>query len=182
MAFIFTRESSYVPLLGILFAILHEMGHLAAMMLSKEPVRSIFFGLVNIGITSENCEENLEKNIFIFASGPLVNLILALCFFIFYNLSGAFVFKTAVMQNLFLAGLNLLPISSLDGGKIFKIILLKKFDFALAEKISSVVSIIFLVPVFVCGFLVLFNFKYNFSLLIIGCYLISYIFCRESKM
>ena len=62
MAFIFTTENSYVPLLGILFAILHEMGHLAAMMLSKEPVRSISFGLVNIGIESENCEENLEKN------------------------------------------------------------------------------------------------------------------------
>ena len=178
MAFIFTRENSYVPLLGILFAAFHEMGHLAAMMLSKEPVSSISFGLVNIGIESENCEEN----IFIFASGPLVNLALAICFFIFYNFSGAFIFKTAFMQNLFLAGLNLLPISSLDGGKILKIILLKKFDFALAEKISSVISVIFLVPVFVCGFLVLFSFKYNFSLLIIGCYLISYIFCRESKI
>ena len=158
------------------------MGHVVAMTLSKEPVRNISFGLVNIGITSENCEENFEKNIFIFASGPLVNLALAFCFFIFYNFSGTFVFKTAVMQNLFLAGLNLLPISSLDGGKILKIILLKKFDFALAEKISIVISVIFLVPVFVCGFLVLFNFKYNFSLLIIGCYLISYIFCRESKI
>lgn len=182
MAFIFTTESSYVPLLGILFAILHEMGHIAAMMLSKEPVRSISFGLVNIGITSENCEENLEKNIFIFASGPLVNLALSFGFFVFYNLSGAFIFKTAVMQNLFLAGLNLLPISSFDGGKILRIILLKKFDFVLAEKILSIISIIFLIPVFVCGFLVLFSFKYNFSLLIIGCYLISYIFCRESKI
>lgn len=158
------------------------MGHLVAMMLSKEPISGIFFGLVNIGITSESCEENLEKNIFIFASGPLVNLVLALCFFVFYNFSGAFIFKTAVMQNLFLTGMNLLPISSLDGGKILKIILLKKFDFVLAERISSVISIIFLIPVFICGFLVLFIFKYNFSLLIIGCYLISYIFCRESKI
>ena len=182
MAFIFTKENSYIPLFGVLFAVFHEIGHIMAMVLSKEHVGSISFGLVNIGITSQNSEENFEKNILIFASGPLVNLALALCFLIFYHFSGALIFKISVMQNLFLAGFNLLPISSFDGGKILKIILIEKFDFAMAERISNVISVIFTIPIFIGGFLILLNFKYDFSFLIIGCYLISYIFCKESKI
>ena len=48
-----------------------------------------------------------------------------------------------------------------------------------SEKISNIISIIFVIPTFIIGFLLVFISKYNFSLLLLSCYLILYIISKK---
>ncbi|MBP3320169.1 MAG: hypothetical protein J6K87_00775 [Clostridia bacterium] len=78
--------------------------------------------------------------------------------------------------------MNLLLIESLDGHRILSVILSRKFDINICEKILNIVSVIFLVPVSVLGIIILVKSKYNFSLLIFGVYLFSRIILKKNQV
>ena len=184
LAFIFVMDKSYTAIFGILSAALHEIGHILAICLKKGNIKEIAFGIVNIDIASDSYSfsdlENKDE-LFILLSGPLINLILASILKIIYFYSGYYMVNLIAYQNFFLGIVNLLPISSLDGGRILYILLCRKLDFILSEKILNIISILFLIPVCILGFLVLIKSKYNFSLLILGCYLLSYVLLRNDN-
>lgn len=184
MAFItliFIVDDSYFSLMGISFAVLHELGHLLAMHMANIPPQELSFGILNIEISSP-LEQNEKNEVFVFLSGPIVNLILGLIFLTAYHFSRNYIIKIALIQNFVLAFINLLPISSLDGGKILSSIISRKLGLDKTEKIMNILSVIFTLPLFTLGFLVMINSKYNLSVLIIACYFISYIFCRETSI
>ena len=63
---------------------------------------------------------------------------------------------------------------------ILSIILNDKIsDLERAKKISNIISVVFLIPIAIVGFLVLLSSKYNFSLILLSCYLFSYILFKE---
>ncbi len=177
IVFMIIMDRSGMLALGIISAFFHEIGHVAAAYFQNEKIKKINFGFANIDITASN--RNPENNLFVLASGSMTNFILALIFKILYLYLGDRICSIIAYQNLCIGVFNLLPIISLDGGQIFFLILNKKFDIILSEKILKTVSVIFLVPICILGFLILINSKYNFSLLILSCYLISYIFFKE---
>lgn len=184
LTFIFVMDKSYTAIFGVLSAVLHELGHIIAIILKKGNITEIAFGIVNIDISSDSytfSEAESEDELFILLSGPLINLIIALVLKFIYFSSGCSMANLVSYQNLFLGIVNLLPISSLDGGRILYILLSKKLDFILAEKIINIISILFLLPICILGFLVLIKSKYNFSLLILGCYLLSYVLFRNDN-
>lgn len=165
---IFDKSGSV--LLCILSGILHEAGHLFVLLISGEKPQKIC--ITPFGMRIERIETYslgfIREAVCAF-SGPLVNLIL---FAIFHkNHFGKI--------NLTIALLNLLPAEPLDGGKILENLLKIKLNFEKAEKISLVISCITVFPVAIIGFIILFQSRYNFSLLLISFYMIFFIAMKK---
>ena len=174
---ILTDKSGIIPY-GFLFALAHEIGHVLSMIIFKVKVEKIKFGLVNIDLFQSSSDKIISDrvSIIILFSGAFVNLLLYLIFYFYYCHSGEKIYYFLSLQNLFIGLLNLLPIDSLDGGKILRIILNKHFDFFMVEKILKYVSLLILVPLLLLGICVLFYSWCNFSLVILAVYLIIFLF------
>ncbi len=161
-------------LLCLCAVIIHELGHLSAMFILGLKPESISIELFNIKINDNlRYKNSLLIDLIVTVAGPLLNL---LFFLIFLNISGKF---SGV--NLFIGLFNLLPAASLDGGQILFLILSNYLRRELSAKIVDIITIIIALPVFFFGILVLLYSKYNFSLLVIGIYLILSLFYREEK-
>lgn len=94
-----------------LLCILHEFGHLAPMLLFRAKPKKIQLGYFGMKIVTGQKLLSPIKEIIIAASGPAVNLTLAAILF----LGG---YKSTAMLSLGLGLFNLLPVPSLDGGRI----------------------------------------------------------------
>ena len=116
-------STSFRPLLALLAVLLHEGGHWLATKLCRIPLN---------GFTLDSCEARLllggtrsyKKEIFICLAGPAVNLLSLLISFVMdAPLLGQTDVSFFVTVSVALAGLNLLPIGDLDGGRILSCLL-----------------------------------------------------------
>lgn len=170
-------DSKGVIVYGFISALLHELGHLVCMRILGCRTKVIDFGFLNANIVSNQIED--KKSVLILFGGCLVNFLIAVLFGILFMQNNIEIFKIIAWQNIGLGVFNLLPIASLDGGQIFYIFLKMKFSESVSLKIINVVSFVFLIPILIFGFYVLINSKYNFSLILLSLYLISYILFKE---
>lgn len=180
LIFLITRQLDIYCAL-MLFAIIHELGHLAiGIIFGFRPKR---IELLPVGVSAcfymnlkdynqkVKCANVLAvKKIIIAISGPITNFIIALVFSIFdlslFNMSTEFI----VFSNLLIGIFNLIPIYPLDGGRIIKSILHIKIGLRKSYKytyILSNVTIIVLTAVSSIAILYL----QNISILIILIYL-----------
>ena len=168
-------------LLCFLAVIIHESGHIILMCKFGYYPKEIKISLFEISIL-DNCRHKRgnKQNFLIILFGPFANLICFIFFFLLYLLGNSLfiVFATA---NLSVCIFNLLPVMSLDGGQLMYIMLCKRFDDRIAEKIVDITSFIFLFPLIAIGFIILFNSKYNFSLLFVCVYFVFSIVCRNNR-
>ena len=147
----------------MLFVFLHELGHAFAAQLVGVEVKSLVLWLLG-GLT--NLAYKPEKplhNLFIFAAGPLVNMLTAfLCVLLYSGLlyislsyprdSGLFIwlvmfqnlFLSLAIVNLILIIFNLLPVYPLDGGNILHAATEWMFGRSRADWITLLVSVPFL--------------------------------------
>lgn len=161
--------------------ILHESGHLFAMILCKSPPDKIKISLFEIKITSLSRQSNTSRqNIFIIFFGPIVNFICFILLYLLYLCNNEFLLPIA-MANLFTGLFNMLPVMSLDGGQLMYVILCKRFSEKSAERAVNITALIILFPLTVLGFMVLLNSKYNFSLLFVCAYLVASLLCRNNR-
>ncbi|MBP3330112.1 MAG: site-2 protease family protein [Clostridia bacterium] len=173
LALIGISDKTNTTLLCLLAASLHELGHLIFLLACKEKPTEIIFTPFGIRIERRNNNSlSFKKEALSAFAGPLVNLIL----FIFFR--GTYFAQI----NLTIAVLNLLPCEPLDGSKILENILKIKLPFIKAEKISLIISCITVFPVAVLGFIILFQSKYNFSLLFVSIYLIFFIALKKKNI
>lgn len=161
-------------LLCLAAVIIHESGHLAAMIFSKNSPEGIEIRAFEVKLLKRSrYNTSYINDMFIIASGPVINIII---YFIFFSFNNKF-----ALINLFVGLFNLLPASSLDGGQLLFLLLTSKLSFERSAKIVDIITLIISLPIFFIGLIILFNSKYNYSILFIGLYLFLSFFIKKEK-
>ena len=149
----FTRQIEIYWLI-MLFAFLHEFGHLMAGIILKMKVKkisimptgfSIEFALTDNDYNKKILNSNILeiKKIIIAVAGPLVNLIIMSVFIILHK--NEEIAYNIIYSNFLIAIFNLLPIYPLDGGRILKGILHIFLGKRKAERYTNSISFIILI-------------------------------------
>ena len=117
LTFALILTHSFEALPCFLSAFLHELGHIAAARISNVRFRELRLSPFGASLLPLSNLGSFSSEIFICASGPAVNLLCALITLSTPLRSFAFG-ELFILSSLFLGILNLLPISSFDGGRI----------------------------------------------------------------
>lgn len=164
-----------------LAVVIHESGHLLAMLKCGHAPERIKISAFEIKIFDSKRQSRSEKqNFFIIFSGPAVNFICFIPFYLLYLLGNEYVLPFAI-SNLSVGMFNSLPVLSLDGGQLIYIILRQRVGADKAERIVDIITFITIFPLAALGFIVLFDSKYNFSLLFVCVYLIISLLTRGNR-
>ena len=172
--FLITNQIELYAIIMI-FAFIHELGHLlSGILLGMKPKKieikpygiSISFQLTPKDYNKKIKNGNLLelKKIIVALAGPLTNLI---CIIIFYNIDvGIFSNLIIIYSNILLILFNLIPIYPLDGGRIIKEILHISLGKRKAEKYINRISFITIGIITIISSFAVFYLK-NIAILII---------------
>lgn len=97
----------------LLASLIHEGGHLAAMLAVGVPPQRCTLGAFGMRIDLRNTLISYSSHIAISLAGPLANGLAAIVLFCLHSVNAAAV-------HLLLAGVNLLPAAALDGGELLR--------------------------------------------------------------
>ncbi len=142
-----------------IFCIIHEFGHLFAMLLTGRKVSALQFGCFGIKIYTRNDYVPSLKEAFIAVGGPAMNLVASSLLFI----AGK---NDLAIINLTLAFFNLLPVSELDGGHILSALFPD-------SKCTKIMSLSLCLLMLISGLIIAIYSKSNFTLLIVSLYLLT---------
>jgi len=152
-------------------ATLHETAHIIVAKRCKVPISKV--EILPFGITMHPVEESVLKpadEVKICLAGPLCNFAVAYLVWRFYN--GAFG-EYVVIFNLAMGIFNLLPALPLDGGRIMRALLVKRFGHIRSTSVAFNITKIVAVAMGVFGIWVIVTTKFNFSFLLVGCFLVA---------
>ena len=144
----------------MLAAALHEIGHLLAAKLLKIEIKEIKFGFSGVRIVTDARLTSYKREMLLASAGPCVNLavLCAVCIaFIWSGMSAVDVLEAGerlllgeigiwelsgflALSSLVQAIMNLLPVTSFDGGRIIYCAVAEKFSQSAAERILDVTS------------------------------------------
>lgn len=151
--------------MGMVSCFLHECGHLAVLHLLKRPVKRICMTIYGAEIYLANGLSYREE-LLAACMGPAVNISLAI---LLCHVPGM---EAVAGMNLVLACFNLLPIGSLDGGRILRCILCMLFGAVYGDGIARRISYVMLF-VFLCGLAVVLQIGGNLTLLLASVWLLQ---------
>lgn len=164
-------------------AITHELAHVFMMIVVGNRPKEINCSLFDINICdSSRMSGNYKKDILILIAGPTSNFFMGLMYYCLYIITREEFLLIPCIENVVIGALNSLPIASLDGGQLLYIIVSTKINVQMAERVVQIVSIIFILPLFILGFYMLIQSKYNFSMLLVASYLIFVVISKTDKV
>lgn len=187
IGFLFTASAAFLLVfnmndsirLGILFSLIHEIGHLTAIILFKEKPERISFGLFGMTIVRKNdLTQNYRKEFFTALAGPFMNFIIALIFYIVNLKYSDELNQKIIIVNLIIGSFNMMPVFALDGGRALESVLKMHFSENTGEKILKPISFVTLVIMMSFGFYILISTGYNFTFLAISIYLTVLLFVK----
>jgi len=152
-------------------AIIHESGHLLFIYLFRLKLKRVIVFPFGIELVPEKKTAGYLKETLMLSGGPVANLLFA---FVSseLNLSAAFcVPETLVYSSYIYAFLNLMPIRSLDGGRMVENALLAFFSLEKAVRISRMISGVALFVLYAFAVLLFYYSAFNFTLLFFVMYL-----------
>lgn len=132
----FLLDESGIAWLGLLAGLLHEAGHLAAVLLCGGAPGRIAFEMTGIRMEEPSAGLSPGREALVLAAGSAVNLLLA-------GISLAAGWEAFAAAHLVLGTINLLPVRGLDGGKLLVLLLSCVTDLYKAEQISFILQIVF---------------------------------------
>lgn len=175
----FLDKSGYVWC-AVLASFIHELGHIIAMSIKNRLPKNVNIGLFNVSIVDKfHFTRDYSQDVFILLAGSVFNFISAVLMYLLFMIIESQAIVFLLFSNLLVGIFNLLPIYALDGGSILLLFLSLKFGQEKANLFVKLVSFIILIPLAFVGFLILLQSYYNFSLLIISCYLIFLLVVRK---
>lgn len=185
--FYFTKQIEIYAMIMI-FAIVHELGHLLAgllMGMKPEKIEIMPFGVsISFKINVKEYNKKIKKGnileikkIIVALAGPITNFIIIL---ITYNLNLELIKSMLIIYTNFLIMMfNLLPIYPLDGGRILKGVLHIIFGKRKTEKYINIISkIVVIIIIAISSILILYI--QNISIFLIDIYLLYLVLKEEA--
>ncbi|MBE6662001.1 MAG: hypothetical protein E7606_01820 [Ruminococcaceae bacterium] len=139
LLWIFTAKAA-LPFLTLTAILIHELGHLFAARLLRMKPSGATADTIGIRLLFRGTPPSYKKEIVLCAAGPLANL-LSIPLSLLFGLSPTSFFHAVSGA---LALLNLLPIEGFDGGRIVRASLLLFLPPDTTDKITDVLSFLFL--------------------------------------
>lgn len=162
-------DESGMCAVGLFCCIIHEAGHIICLLISGEKPASVELSFY--GIKLERKEPSIltaTEELAVYISGPAMNIILSAV--LFPLSAGHEGIKTAAVISLCVGAFNLIPCRPLDGGNIVFQAISMFAEEETAEKISSAMSVVTLVPMTAAGLIMLFR-SGNITLIAVTGYL-----------
>lgn len=144
---------------ALIAALLHEIGHLAAVLILGGSPERIETGIAGLCIFIPERYRTAP----VFVAGPAANILTAV---IFAPLSPRF-----AAINIIMGLMNLFPAPPLDGGELMQLLLQKISNRKTADRLEAAVSFSALAVLLTAGIYILLRSKGNFSLLLVGLWL-----------
>lgn len=190
LIFLLTEQLN-IYIVFMLFAIIHELGHvLTGIILGFKPKN---IEILPIGISAcfyMQCDDYNKKinyanrfvlkKVIISCAGPITNFIIAIIFYFFdfsiFNISREFIIYTNLIIGIF----NLIPIYPLDGGRIIKNILHIKIGLKESYKYTKIIANLSIIILTIFSSMAILYLK-NISIVLILIYLWGIVIIQNKK-
>lgn len=127
-------DSTGYALIAVVAAAVHELGHIAAALLLRMRLDSFSLGLMGARLGLSLPLYSYRRELWLALSGPLINIVSGVAALYIYRSCRVEMLLFFGVAGLFLAGLNLLPVQSFDGGRIFICLLAPTVGLYAAER------------------------------------------------
>lgn len=172
LSYILGSQMTFFISFGVV--LIHELSHLLCAVLLGVEVKSIV--ILPFGMTirlSQDLIKCPKKEIMIASAGPLSNILMIVLAQLFFKENiGNLNFYLFLVVNWANLLLNLIPVPPLDGGRIFRVFLIKSSGLMNASHFLQKASRFFIGIILILGIFILILTRGNPSLLIIGAFLI----------
>lgn len=171
----------------ILFIVIttHEFSHILAAWYYNIKLEKISITPIGamVKISSTSFKNSIQE-IVVYLAGPFSNIVMAV---LGYILNSYFLWDTQIMSffillNISLLILNLLPVLPLDGGRVFRVLLLRTLGYNLTNKVFITFSRILSIFLIILG---VFQFGYNWynlSLLFLGVFIYLNLYKQKDEI
>jgi len=162
--------------------LIHEAGHIAMLKKNGAKINYIEILPLGINIAAENALLPYREDIKTAFAGPFFNIACAFFSFLFLKfICFSDIAMFFLIANLAYATLNLFPVKSLDGGRIAETLLRVYLPGRASYYLFAAISGVSLALLSLLAFLILFITKYNFTLILLCCYLFYTIHFNPAK-